>query len=133
MIGIMNENVVVREFELDKPLDHKIDSVLDNCIRDCRNKYFHTFDHICVNDIKLTKFGNIELFNLTVSCKSMSLYDFNKKITVARQTGFLINQINELTIKIYSNLSNINSRYYLKHRTPIMHRHFFKIFSQNPE
>ena len=33
----------------------------------------------------------------------------------------------------YSNLSHINIHCYLKHQIPIMHRHFFKKTSQNPE
>ena len=46
----------------------------------------------------------------------MSLYELNKKLTIARENGFIFNQINKLTIKIYSNLSNINIQYYLRHR-----------------
>ena len=39
----------------------------------------------------------------------------------------------KLTIKIYSNLSNINIHYSLKQRIPVLHRQFFKILSQNPD
>ena len=46
---------------------------------------------------------------------------------------FTFNQTNNLTINIYSNLSNIIIHFYLKHRIPIMQRQFFRIFSQNPE
>ena len=56
-----------------------------------------------------------------------------KQIKNARQNGFIFNQINDLTIKIYSNLSNMNIRYYLKLRIPLKHRQFFKILSQNLE
>ena len=41
--------------------------------------------------------------------------------------------MNKLTIKIYSNLSNINTNYHLKIRIPIIHRKFFKKLSQNKE
>ena len=41
--------------------------------------------------------------------------------------------IKKLTIKNYSNLSNINIHYYLKLRIPIMHRHFFRKISQNQD
>ena len=44
----------------------------------------------------------------------MNSYDLNKKLTIACNNGFNINQINKLTIKIYSNLSNIKIRYHLK-------------------
>ena len=55
------------------------------------------------------------------------------KLKIVQEIGFIFNQINKLTIKTYSNLSNINIHYFLKSRTPIMHRQFFKIISQNPE
>ena len=40
MNGIMNENQLtfVKEYEFDKPLIHMIDSIIDNCIRDCHRK-----------------------------------------------------------------------------------------------
>ena len=107
MNGIMNENVIVKEFEFIKPLIHKIDSIIDKCIRDCHNKYFHTFDHICEYDLNFTNIGNNESVNFTISDKSMGLYELNKKLTVARQNGFIFNHINNFKIKIYSNLSNI--------------------------
>ena len=42
----MNENVIVKEYEFDKPHIQNIDYIIDDCIRDCLYKYFHTFDHI---------------------------------------------------------------------------------------
>ena len=41
----MNKNqlTVVKEYEFDDPLIQKIDSLIDNSLRDCHNKYFHTF------------------------------------------------------------------------------------------
>ena len=131
----MNENqlTVVKEKEFEKPLFHKKDTLIDNCIRDRHNKYFRTFDHICEYDINLTNITNNEIFNLTISGKSMNLYDLNQKLTIARQNGFLFNQINKLTIKNYSNLSNINIHCYLKLQIPIMHQHFFEKLFQNKE
>ena len=38
MNGIMNKNVIVKEYEFDKPLIQKIDSINDKCIRDCHDK-----------------------------------------------------------------------------------------------
>ena len=55
----------------------------------------------------------------------MGLFEVNKKLTVARQRGFKFNQINKLTIKIYSILSHINIHYHLKLRIPIINRQFF--------
>ena len=47
----------------------------------------------------------------------------------------ILNQMNKLTIKIYSNLQSINICYYLKHRIriPMCHRLFFRPISQNKE
>ena len=45
----------------------------------------------------------------------------------------IIFQISKLTIKIYTNLSNINIHYYLTLQLPIMHRQFLRRISQNPE
>ena len=133
MNGVMNENqlTVVREYEFGNPLIQKIDSRIDDCIRDCYYKIFHTFDHICENDLKFTKIANNETINFTISAKSMGLSELNKKLTVARQRGYIISQINKLTKKISSFLSHINIHYYLKLRIPIMHRQFFRKLAQN--
>ena len=39
--------------------------------------------------------------HLTISGKSMNLYDL-KKVTVARENGFVFSQVNKLIIKSYS-------------------------------
>ena len=61
------------------------------------------------------------------------MYEINKKLTVARQGSYIFILINKLTIKIYSNLSQINIHFYLKLQIPLMLRHFLKVISQNPE
>ena len=45
MNGVKNKNqlAIVKEYEFDKRLISKIDSIIDNCYRDCHNKYFHKF------------------------------------------------------------------------------------------
>ena len=133
MTGITNESVIVKEYEFDKPLIQKIDSIIDNCIRDCHYKYFHTFDHVCEYDLNFTNIGNNETVNFTISHKSMGLFELNKKLIVARQNGFIFNQITSFKIKILSNLSHINIHHYLKLRIPIMNRHFSRKMAQNPE
>ena len=129
----MNENelYVVKEYKFDNPLIQKIDSKIDGCYRDCHNKYFHTFRYVCIYDIKLTNITNNDIINIIISDESLGLYELNKKLTIARQRGFKFNQLNKLTIKIYSHQRYINISYYLKHRIPIMHRQFFKILSRN--
>ena len=91
---LMNENqlTIVKEHGFIKPLVHKIDSIIDNCIRDCHNKNFHTFEYKCDFDIEFTIIRNNEIINLTIVDKSMNLYDLDIKIKNARENGFMFNQ-----------------------------------------
>ena len=59
------------------------------------------------------------------------MYELNKKIAIARENGFIFNQINNFKIKIYSNLSNINIHYHLRLGASPLHRQFFRKISQN--
>ena len=131
----MNKNqlTIVQEYNFDNALIQKIDSLIDISKRDCHNKYFHTFDHLCEFDLNFTNITNIEAVNFTISDKSMGLYELNKTVTVARQRGFTFNQINNFKIKIYSNLPNINIQYHLRLGSPPLYRQFFKKLSQNRE
>ena len=97
----MNENelYVVKEYIFDNPLITKIDSIIDNCYRDCHNKYFHTFKYVCIYDIKLTNITNNEIINITISDESLGLYELNIKLTIARQRGFVLNQIKKTNNK----------------------------------
>ena len=136
MNEVMNENqltVVVKEYEFDNAPIQKIDSLIDDSIRDCHHKYFHTFDHICEYDLNFTNITNNEIVNFTISDKSLNLYELNKKLTIARERSFNFNQINKLTIKIYSNLSNINIQYHLRLGASPLHRQCFKKISHNRE
>ena len=58
-------------------------------------------------------------------------YGLNKKIKNARKNNYIFNQINKLTIKIYSNLQYINARHHLTIGGPILHRQFFMKISHN--
>ena len=75
----MNENqsTIVKKYEIFIPLFHKRDSKIDNCYRDCHNKYYHTFEYECQYDFKLTKNRGHEIVNLTIVDKSMGLFDLN--------------------------------------------------------
>ena len=129
----MNKNqlIVVKEYEFNNPLIQKIDSIIDNSIRDCHHKYFHTFDHICEYDLNFTNTTNNESVNFTISDKIMSSYELNKKLAIARGNGFVFNRINKLTIKIYSNLSHINIHHHLRLGATPLHRQFFIKISHN--
>ena len=85
----MKENVIVKEYKFENPLIQKIDSLIDNSIRDCHNKYFHTFDHICEDDLNFTNIDINESVNFTISDKSMGMYELNKKISFAREREVL--------------------------------------------
>ena len=63
----------------------------------------------------------------------MNLYELDKKLKLARERGYIFNQINKLTIKNYSNLSNINIHYHLRLGAPPLHRQFFIKISRKRE
>ena len=129
----MNENelYVVKEHKFDNPPIQNINSIISEWYRDCHHKYFHTFDFICEYNLNFTNNTNNESVNFTISDKSMGMYELNQKLTFAKQRCFKFNHINKLTIKIYSNLSNINIHYYLKHRIPMGQRLFFRRIAKN--
>ena len=133
MDSIIEENklTVVKEYNFDNPPIQNINSIISECYRDCHHKYFHTFDFICEYNLNFTNTNNNESVNFTISEKSMGVYELNLKLTLAKQRGFKFNPINKLTIKIYSNLSNINIHYYLKHQVPMGQRLFFRRIAKN--
>ena len=53
-------------------------------IRDCHKKYFHTFEYKSEYDFKLTNISNNEIINVTISDKSMGLYELNQNLAIAR-------------------------------------------------
>ena len=127
MNALINENElkVVKKYKIVNPLIQNINSIISECYRDCHHKYFHTFDFICEYNLNFTNNTNNELVNFTISEKSMGVYELNHRLTLAKQRGYLFNQVNKLTIKIYSNLSNINIHYHLRLGAPPLHRQFF--------
>ena len=76
MNGITNQNqlTIVKEYEFDNALIQKIDCLIDNSIRDCHNKYFHTFDHICEYNLMFINTSKNESVDFTISDKSMGMY-----------------------------------------------------------
>ena len=103
----------------------------------CQKKIFHRFVYKCVCDIKFINVTNIKEVNLQVSLgytEFVSEYDgFNVKIENLKINGFIFGQVLKLTMKFYSNLSNISIDYYLKLHIPIWHRKFVKIIYENPQ
>ena len=94
----MNKNQLtsVKEYEFDKPLIRKIDSIIGDCTRDCLYKYFRTFDHVCDYDLNFTNFTNNEIVNFSISDKCMGMYELNQKLAIAPGNGYIFNQINNL-------------------------------------
>ena len=134
MNGIINENKlsIVKEYEFDNPLIQNIDSIIDKCYKDCHYKYFHTFEYECVYNLNFTNNTNNEIVTLTISGKNLGLYELNKELTLARERGFIFNQINNFKIKIYSNLSNINIDYRLTlSKTSPLYYNFFRKLARN--
>ena len=134
MNGILNKNqlTILEKNEFDNPIITEIDSILDNFFRGCHNKYYHKFKSVCIYNIKLINVTNNEINSLTISGKSMDLYDLNKKLKVARRSGFKCDRINKPTIKFSSHLRYKNISYCLKSKIPMCHRQFFRVISQNP-
>ena len=133
MNGIINENqlTIVKNYDFANPLIQKIDSIIDNCIRDCPNKDFHTFDHVCEYDLNFPNITTNETVSFTISDKNMGIYEMNQNLAFARESGFKFNQINKFNIKVLSNLTKIKIHYYLKFQIPMCHRLFFRRISQN--
>ena len=69
--------------------------------------FFIHFEYKCVYDIQLTNIINNEIFNLTISGKSMSLYEIKQKLTVARENGFIPNQKNKTNNKNLQKISQM--------------------------
>ena len=63
----------VKEYTFVNPLNQKIDSLIDNSIRDCHEKYFHKIKYRYVYDIKFTNISNNEKIDFKLSDKTMGL------------------------------------------------------------
>ena len=94
MNGILNESTVVEECDFIQTDIHKIDYLLDYIIKDCRNKYFHTFAYRLVYDIKFTNISNNEEVNFTITHRSLEFetefYCLNKKNQKGSKKWFYI-------------------------------------------
>ena len=136
MNALINENElkVVKKYEYDTPVITEIDSIIDKSIRDCYSKYFHdAFDINYEYYLNFTNITNNETVNFKISDKSMGVYELNKKLKLARKRGFKFNQINKLTIKFYTPLSQKYIHRYLKFPCRILVRQILKIMCRNPE
>ena len=73
-----NELYLVKQHNFDKPLFTEIESLVESCLKDCYHKYFHKIKCKCIYDDKLINITDFETIYLTISRKSMNLYDVKK-------------------------------------------------------
>ena len=64
---------VVKEYEFNNSDIDLVNYLLNDTIKDCRKKYFHSFENKCVFDIKLTKIRNNEEIILSITFEYMKL------------------------------------------------------------
>ena len=101
MNGILNEknSAVVKDYEFHKPDVLERDFLLDEFIKHCRKKYFHTFEFRLVYDINFTNLSKNKEENLTVTSRSIEyknyFYGLNKIIRNTGRNGFIFNQLNK--------------------------------------
>ena len=98
MDGIKNENhlTIVKEYEFDKSDIHEMDCLLDDIIKECRERFFHTLEYRLVYDIQATKFSNIEEVNFTITHRSMEFktecYFLKKKSKMLEKMVLYLNK-----------------------------------------
>ena len=68
----------------------KIDSLIDNSIKDCHKNCSHTIRNRLVYDIKFTNISNNEKLNSTISDKIMGWYGLNENLAVDRQKSLYL-------------------------------------------
>ena len=70
MSGVFNKSNIVKEYEFNKPEINGIDYLLDEIIKDCTTKFFHTFKYRRVYDNKFTKITKKEkgISNISHDC-----------------------------------------------------------------
>ena len=67
----MNESTVVEDYDFNKPDIQEIEYLLDDTFKDCRNKFFHTFECRLVYDNKFAEISNNEEIKFTITHRSM--------------------------------------------------------------
>ena len=84
----MKESSVVKHYESFQPEFNEVDYLLDKVVKDCRNRFFHTFKYRCVYYIKFTNIANNEkfIFNSSHDCIEIKheYYELIKKIKIAK-------------------------------------------------
>ena len=94
MNDILKESTVVEESNFNKPDLLEIEYLFDDIIRNCRNKYFHTFEYRLVYDVKFTNISSNEEVSFTITHRSLEfkteIYGLNKKKRKCSKKWFFI-------------------------------------------
>ena len=75
----MKEFTLVKKFEFNMSCIHKVKCLYNRSFGDCYKKYYHMFHYTCLYDVSFSNISNNEIIKLTISDKSTSLYELNKK------------------------------------------------------
>ena len=127
----LNLNYTKKENEFLKPEIDEANYTLNDTIKGRKNFYFHSFEYRRVYDNKITNMENIEdvFSTFTIEYKKFKCQFYGKmekiKNSSKKWIQFSWNGKND------SSISNTNICYYLKLLTPVRHRDFFTIISQN--
>ena len=74
---------VVKEIKFFRPEYHEMNYILSDTVKDCRIKYFLSFEKRCLLDIRFSKMENIEEVKITITLGYMKFkyqfYRLNKK------------------------------------------------------
>ena len=96
----MNKINFVIQYEFIKPEIDELDYLLDKVIKDCKKKFFHTFQNTCVYDIKFTNITNNEkvILNISHACLEFKTEHngLNKKVKKAKFKKFNFDEILKL-------------------------------------
>ena len=84
-----DNGIVVIKHEITKSKIDEVDEILRDVIEDSREKFFHTFECIFIDDTEFTKMENYELIKLTIThgynCFKLESDGLNKKIKSAQK------------------------------------------------
>ena len=85
---------VVDEYDFNNPDIDEVNFILNDTIKDCRSKYFHTFEYSCVYDIKFANMENNEEVILSITLEYMKyksqFYRLSKKNQKCKKHWFYI-------------------------------------------
>ena len=73
LINTKKYGTVVKEHEFNKPDTDSVNYILNDTIKDCRNKFFQSFEYRCVYDNKFIYIRNNEEVILSIKLEHMNI------------------------------------------------------------